>query len=334
MSSMAFSIAYKPTFVIVDGHNLFIRQYVANPAMNSNGEPCGGIVGTLQSLRRFLDRFKPTAMFICWDGEGGAQRRRSIRSEYKEGRKVRLNREYDFDTTASTELSNMDAQIQTVRKYIDTLGVGQIIVKGIEADDAIAYLCMALDGRKIIVSTDNDFMQLVSADVEIYNPVKDKLLKEGDILSETGCLPSNFACMKAICGDKGDNVAGVDGIGPKSLLKIVPEMASEEGMGLGKVLDLIESRQADGKKQNKKAKEITALRTHIEENMLLVSLSEPLISADAARSIRSISHDCREFKPANIRSQMIADGIQLSDDIDKHFMTLAARTSLWIGKDK
>lgn len=327
---MAFTIAYRPTFVIVDAYNFFIRHYVVNPTMDANGEPVGGVVGTLQGLRRLVDRFKPTAAFVVWDGEGSAERRRSIRGEYKEGRKVRLNREYDFNTTAGIELRNMDEQVALAREFIGLLGVGQINPAGVEADDSIAYLCSVLDGRRIIVSTDNDMLQLIGPDVDVYNPIKDKVLKKEDVLKEQGCLPSNFACVKAICGDKGDNVTGVEGVGPKSVIKLVPELATEEDMGLGRVLDLIAERVTTGKRTNAKAADITGMREHIEENMRLVSLRDPLVSTDAARSIRSLAADKREFRPVNIRAKMLSEGIQLSDDFDKQFMMLASRTSLWV----
>ena len=334
---MAFTIAYRPTFVIVDAYNFFIRHYVVNPSMDVNGDPIGGVVGTLQGLRKLVDRFKPTSAFVVWDGEGSAERRRSIRGEYKEGRKVRLNREYDFNTTAGIELRNMDEQVACAREFIGLLGVGQINPAGVEADDSIAYLCSVLDGRKIVVSTDNDMLQLIGPDVDVYNPVKDRVLKAEDVLKEQGCLPSNFACVKAICGDRGDNVSGVAGVGPKGVVKIVPELATEEDMGLGRVLDLIEERAyTPGKKENVKAKantkavDITNMRGHIEENMRLVSLRDPLVSPDAARSIRSLATDKREFRPVSIRAKMLTDGIQLSDDFDRQFMMLASRTSLWL----
>lgn len=332
---MAFVIAYKPTFVIVDAYNFFIRHYVVNPTMDSNGEAAGGVVGTLKGLRNLVDRFKPTAMFVCWDGEGSAERRRSIRSEYKEGRKVRLNREYDFDSDAKVELKNMDSQVKRVSEYIDMLGVHQVRAAGVEADDIIAYLSTILgDCRCIVVSTDSDLLQIVNDDVQVYNPVKDQIIRKEDVLKEKDCLPSNFACLKAICGDKGDNVSGVPGVGPKSVTKLVPELATEEDMGLGKVLDLIDDRVSVGKKKDKKAEAISAMRDHIEENMKLVSLKDPLMSADAARYVRSSLEVVNEFKPMNVRIKLINDGIQLSEDIDRQFTAMASRSSLWAKSKK
>ena len=83
-------------------------------------------------------------------------------------------------------------------------------------------------------------------------------------------------------------------------------------------------------KSNTKAVDITNMRGHIEENMRLVSLRDPLVSPDAARSIRSLATDKREFRPVSIRAKMLTDGIRLSDDFDRQFMMLASRTSLWL----
>ena len=74
--------------LLVDGMNLFIRGFVANPSMSENGFHVGGVVGFLNSLRNCIEKFKPTEVFVVWEG-GGSSRRRAIYSDYK--KKSRTN---------------------------------------------------------------------------------------------------------------------------------------------------------------------------------------------------------------------------------------------------
>ena len=58
----------------------------------------------------------------------------------------------------------MYLQLRRVAEYLELLPVTNISVDGIEADDAIAYIAKSVipDGEKVIMSTDKDFLQLVS----------------------------------------------------------------------------------------------------------------------------------------------------------------------------
>lgn len=79
--------------LIVDALNMYLRSYIINPTLSSNGSPVGGTVGTLQSLNKLARETKPDRIIICWDGSGGSQKRKSVNKNYKEGRKpIRLNR--------------------------------------------------------------------------------------------------------------------------------------------------------------------------------------------------------------------------------------------------
>ena len=53
--------------LIVDGMNLFIRGFVANPSMSENGFHVGGVVGFLNGLRNCIEKFKPTDLFVIWE---------------------------------------------------------------------------------------------------------------------------------------------------------------------------------------------------------------------------------------------------------------------------
>src|SRR6478736_1856998 len=159
--------------LIFDGTNTFIRNFCVNPASDSNGVAIGGIVGTLKSIRYMIEETRPKRVFFVWDADGGSNKRRGVFAEYKAGRKPRLNRDVGEDETARDSNDNMDWQIATIRPILDLLGVIQVAVPDIEADDAIAYMVGSLENRsKCLVSSDKDMWQLVSPMTSVYWPTK------------------------------------------------------------------------------------------------------------------------------------------------------------------
>ena len=143
------------------GCNLFIRNYAALPTLNGNGEAFGGVYGFLTSLRFYVSRFKPDKVVVAWDGKGGSQKRRHLIDNYKKGRRpMKLNRNYDYGNNQHDQ--NRIYQRLRLSKYLEDLPIKQINVDNVEADDVIAYLCFHLpEDRKILVSTDRDYYQLL-----------------------------------------------------------------------------------------------------------------------------------------------------------------------------
>ena len=79
--------------MIVDMLNMYYRAYIVDPSLSSNGQPIGGIKGSLKILQKLCREVKPSKVYICWDGREGSSKRRKTIKEYKEGRKpIRLNR--------------------------------------------------------------------------------------------------------------------------------------------------------------------------------------------------------------------------------------------------
>ncbi len=79
--------------VIIDALNLFIRNYVVNPTMDTKGVSIGGCIGFLKSLQKITRILKQDQVMIGWDGSGGCERRTSKNKNYKEGRSpIRFNR--------------------------------------------------------------------------------------------------------------------------------------------------------------------------------------------------------------------------------------------------
>ena len=168
--------------LIVDGMNTFIRSFAAIPTMDENGNHVGGVTGFFKSVGYAIRLFKPTRVYIVFDGKGGSKRRRDVYPEYKGGRKTvtRLNRSYDL-TTDKNEQDLMKYELVLIANILKLLPITTIILDYVEADDIISYISTHVSqedpthGESIIYSTDKDFLQLVGTNVKVWNPIKKKI---------------------------------------------------------------------------------------------------------------------------------------------------------------
>ena len=52
--------------LIIDGLNVFMRHFAANPTTSGNGEHVGGVVGFLRALKNLIDVLRPNQVIIAW----------------------------------------------------------------------------------------------------------------------------------------------------------------------------------------------------------------------------------------------------------------------------
>lgn len=219
---------YSSNVLLCDSYNVYLRAYHAYPQMSaSSGVQVGGVVGYIKTLIQLVKKFSPSRVYIIWES-GGSNRRRNLYSEYKRGIvPAKLNRFYEDDIPDTTE--NRVYQIAVLAKLLKYLPFCQIYVQDCEGDDVIAYMTKKLpkDQKKIIISTDRDYYQLLGDDVEIYNPTKKAIITFADVMNEFHVSHKNFALAKAVCGDVSDNVPGVQGVGYKTISKKFPILMSD-----------------------------------------------------------------------------------------------------------
>jgi 5'-3' exonuclease len=263
-----------------------MRMYSAVPTMDEEGRHIGGMAGFMKSLGLIVRSFKPSRVIIVFDGKGGSQRRRKLFGEYKANRKpyTRLNRTYDM-TTEQQEQENMKFQLVSLLEMLECLPVTIIALDNIEADDTIAYcseLVAKRGGTSIIYSTDKDFLQMVSDNTKVYNPVKKKTFTPEIVLETFGVHPNNFLFYKSLLGDKSDNIGGIRGAGGKTVIKYIPELADPDAQVS---LQLIEQKYASVKKKPKLIETILAKSAVIERNMKLMDLHDVDISVEAKLKI-------------------------------------------------
>ena len=262
--------------LIIDGMNTFIRSFAAIPTMDENGNHIGGVTGFLKSVGYVIRKFKPSRVYVIFDGKGGSKRRREIYPDYKSGRKplTRLNRTYDM-TTEQDEQDLMRYELVIVAKALMKLPITTITLDHVEADDIISYIAQHVvedGGESIIYSTDKDFLQLVGDGIKVWNPVRKKTYIPETVLEDYTIHPNNFLLYRALTGDTSDNLPGIKGLGMKTLLKFMPGFVTEEKLTLDDVITVAES------SKSKVILKIVDQKENIQRNLILMSLLSVMMS--------------------------------------------------------
>jgi len=206
--------------LIIDGLNMYIRVFGAVPALNDDGEHCGGITGFLLSTAATIRNLNPSRVIIVFDGKGGSHRRKGMYSDYKGGRTglTKLNRLQGYEDIENQQES-MRKQFIRLYEYLQNLPITLLQVDYVEADDLMAWMANHYFSNEVILlSTDKDFFQLINHRIKVYSPIKKVMYDESLIKEEWGVIPQNLIWYRVIMGDSSDNIKGVNGIGAKTIL--------------------------------------------------------------------------------------------------------------------
>ena len=296
--------------LIIDGANLFVRNYVMSPQLDINGNPIGGLTGFMRSLQKEIRRAQPDRVAICWEGPGGSQSRREKNKNYKVGRKApKLNREYEFETPEA-ERENKYQQMIRLTEYLENLPVLQLAVENVEADDVIAWLCHCnefQDWQKLIISSDRDFIQLCDDKTVLIRPGKnEEILNRNAVLEQYNIHPRNFAWARAIVGDKSDNLEGVKGLGLPTVAKRFSFLSENKDYGLKDIL----SHAKNNKNKIKAFQKVLESEDIIASNYEIMQLYTSTISSQGVQKLKyAIQNDGVILNRTKIRTMLLKDGI-------------------------
>jgi len=312
--------------LLVDMANLFTRHYVVNPDMTTNGQQIGGAIGSLKTLRRLVYDLSPAQVIIAWEG-GGSTKRRAIYSEYKANRKPeRLNRFYEDDIPDTED--NRVWQMAILARMLKRFPVCQVYVSDCEGDDVIAHLHrnQFKDRKKIILSNDKDFYQLLDEKTSIYSPQSKRLHTMEDVKKEFfGIQAHNFALAKALCGDKSDNIPGVKGLGFKTLVQRIPLLISDAEITIDQVIEYANVRRNEAKVMMNVVQNEQLIRT----NWRLVYLGGSTLTHDqAARTDTILAEHSPKIDMLSFMRDLIEVGVRTIEnphDFCSAFMPLTKR---------
>ena len=210
-----------PKVLLIDGNSFLWRAAHAVPMDFVANK-------VLSFFFEVLSKFSPDDMVVCWD-KGKSRWRSELFEEYKAHR-LQQKKDTELDLEALSEQSML------AYRYLNSVGIRQVLVPGLEADDVLSWLSeyyKAVLGWSVILSTgDRDLWQLVDSQLLVWDHQRQNLVTEHSVAEYFGITPRHVAELKALVGDPSDNLPGVKQIGDKRASVILRKYGS-----LGGVLD-------------------------------------------------------------------------------------------------
>ncbi len=273
--------------LMIDGLNLFFRNFAMMNMVNPDGVHIGGLGGFFRSLGAEIRRVDPTQVYVIFDGAGSANARKNLLPEYKSGRDLqRITNWEAFDNKDDEDDAKVD-QIVRIIQYLKTLPVKTIGIPKVEADDVIAYLSDIIPqspkDKVFIVSSDKDFLQLVNENVVVYRPMEKEFYTEQTVIDKFKMSPNNFILYKTLMGDNSDKVKGVKGLGEKKLRKLFPEL-SERDLSLDDIYNICESKF----KENVIYARVIQHIDELEKNFKIMDLSNPMLDENDKKYLTQV----------------------------------------------
>jgi DNA polymerase I len=119
---------------------------------------------------------------------------------------------------------DMRPQFGLIRQATRAFNLPSIEKENYEADDIIAtYARQAVEAGATcrIITSDKDLMQLIRPGVELFEPGKEKVVSDPEVMEKFGVTPDKVIEVQALAGDSVDNVPGVPGIGVKTGAELI-----------------------------------------------------------------------------------------------------------------
>lgn len=212
------------TLLLVDGHALVFRAYHAFPKelTDPSGHPVGATFGFARILFSAIRTLKPTHLGVAFDLDGGTFRH-DLFKEYK--------------GTRSETPQDLLAQVPVVHQIVETMEAPIFEEPHYEADDMIGTIAAKVEKehpevKVIILSSDQDLLQLVTKQTLVYSPgispKQPTLFTEEAVRKKYGFSPEQMIEYKALRGDPSDNIPGVKGIGEVTAKQLLAQFGTIE----------------------------------------------------------------------------------------------------------
>jgi DNA polymerase-1 len=200
---------------LIDGTAYIYRAYHAiRNLSNSKGLPTNAAFGFTRMLLKLIEDRNPEHLVMFFDAKGP-----TFRHE--------MYKEYKANRPAMPE--DLSVQIPYIKEITKGFNLKVIEMPGFEADDLIGtFSRLGQDAgfHVIMVTGDKDFMQLVTENAVIWDPMKDKTIDVNFIEESFGLRPSQMIDVMGLSGDTADNIPGVPGIGPTIAASLIKTFGS------------------------------------------------------------------------------------------------------------
>jgi DNA polymerase-1 len=177
---------------------------------------------TVKSLAKSYD-CKNVIITADW---GSSTYRKAISPDYKQNRKDKFAEQSDAERIAFEEFfEEFEASLEVLAEDYPVLRY-----KGVEADDIAAHLVKFKDKYDLeyiwLISSDRDWDLLIQENVGRFSYVTRREVKLDNWREHYDIDPDMYISMKCLTGDKGDNVPGIPGIGPKRAVQLIEQYGS------------------------------------------------------------------------------------------------------------
>ena len=213
-----------PRLLLVDGSSYLYRAFFAGGDAMSTTLPDGTVQKTgairilINMMQKLLNDYPSTYAACVFDAKGPTFRD-AIYPEYKAQR--------------SPMPDDLRSQITPIHEVVRLSGWPVLDVPGVEADDVIGTLAVAAasQGIEVLISSgDKDLAQLVNEHITIIDTMSGKLRDLAGVEAEFGVPARLMLDYQMLVGDQVDNVPGVQGVGPKTAVKLLQEYGSVDAL--------------------------------------------------------------------------------------------------------
>lgn len=276
--------------LLIDGLNLFFRNFAMLNMVNPDGVHIGGLGGFLRSLGALIRQIQPTSVYVVFDGAGSSTNRKNLLPEYKSGRNLQRITNWEvFEDLGDEHDSKVDQMVRLIQ-YLKMLPIKVVSIDKVEADDIIAVLSKKLEQQYnsncFIVSSDKDFIQIVTDKTIVYRPMEKEYYTKDTVKTKFGVLAENFILYKTLLGDNSDKVPGVKGLGAKGIFKKFPELTSKV-LTLDDIFDISARKFKDHIVYSRIVQE----QDRLENTYKIMDLSTPMIDDNEIEFLDSLIKD-------------------------------------------
>lgn len=212
--------------ILVDGNSLMYRAFygtaaTGNLAQNSKGLYTNAIYAFARMMNHLINSSYDNIL-VAFDA-GKKTIRHELMEDYKAGR--------------SPMPDEFRVQIAYIKQFLDIMRIKQYEQSLYEADDIIGTMAKRAEdlGYHVdIYSSDKDLLQLISSNVTVHLTKKGMTDLEDynpDTFYEKYSIKhTQFIDLKALMGDKSDNLPGIPGIGEKKAVKYLQAYGTLDGI--------------------------------------------------------------------------------------------------------
>jgi len=206
---------------LIDSSIYIFRAWRSLPSsiINTYGEQANAVQGFTDTLLHILCQKNPHYIACAFDKSAQSGARYKIFPQYKANR-----------TPVPPELKT---QIDRCMQIAKAMGIPVFASTQVEADDIIGSFaqvaCKA--GQPVtIVSADKDLFQFIGENDTYWHIGKKQQWNYRQLHKRFKIRPDQIADMLALCGDKVDNIPGIDGVGQATAARLLKKWKTLDGV--------------------------------------------------------------------------------------------------------